>query len=367
MGTFCPGGDSETARINRELWRGENKDEDRIKLLFLGAGGSGKSTLFRQLRLLHANGLKQDERMSYKHSIYNNIVEGLKTLLEGNWSLNGDDDSDDQELERPPDIVRCDEKLADYIDTLDEAAPISEKCVEYLKKAWNDKGMQQTWEERSQFQLQDSLKYFMDNIERIAKEGYIPSKDDVMHVRITTTGILEEHLTIEDTLFLIVDVGGQRTERRKWIRCFDDVNGLIFVASLTAYNQVLYEDERVNRLKESLMLFKSIFKNDTFDDACIVLFLNKCDLFSEMIKTRPLTKCFSDYKGNETEVEQYDYIKNLYEKLALREIDDKKQVRPIFIHKTCATNTAQMREIFNAVNRKIILRALVNAGLIAPG
>jgi len=367
MGNFCPGGDSETARINREMRRGQNSDEDTIKLLFLGAGGSGKSTLFRQLRLLHANGLKQEERMSYKNSIYSNIVDGLKTLLEGNWALNGDDDSDDQDLERPPDIVRCDEKVADYIDTLDEDASISENCVEYLKKAWNDKGMKQTWEQRSQFQLQDSLKYFMDNIDRIAKEGYIPSKDDVMHVRIKTTGIVEEHLTMEHRPFLIVDVGGQRSERRKWMNCFSGVTGLIFVASLTAYNQVLYEDEKVNRLKESLTLFQKLFANDTFDDVCIVLFLNKCDLFSEMIKTRPLSKCFSDYEGNETELEQYNYIKSLYEKRAVREIGDKKQVRPVFIHKTCATNTDQMRVIFDAVNQTVIHRMLVKAGLLAPG
>jgi len=368
MGNFCPGGDSETSRINREMRRHMNHDEDTIKLLFLGAGGSGKSTLFKQLKVLHDNGLKEDERMTYQSSIYNNIVDGLKTLLEGNWSLNGDDDeSDDQELEKPPNLVRCDEKLADYIDNLDEAAPVTEKNVEWLKKAWNDKGMQQTWGVRSQFQLQDSLKYFMDNIDRIAKERYIPSIDDVMHVRICTTGIVEEHLTMEDRPFLIVDVGGQRSERRKWMKCFSEVTGLIFVASLTAYNQVLFEDEKVNRLRESLMLFKKIFANDTFDEACIVLFLNKCDLFTEMIKTRPLTKCFSDYKGGETEVEQYNYIKNLYEKRAVREIGDKKQARQVFIHKTCATNTDQMRVIFDAVNQTVIHRMLVIAGLLAPG
>jgi len=367
MGNCCWPRDAETARINREMRRGKDQHEELIKLLFLGAGGSGKSTLFKQLRLLHGNGLKDNERLTYKQSIYQNIVEGMKTLLDGNQSLNGDDDDiDGPVLEKPSAIVRCDEKLADYIEQLDEAAPITAECAEKLKKAWKDKGMQQTWENRSLFQLQDSLRYFMKDIDRIAKEGYVPNKDDVMHVRIKTTGIVEENLTMESRPFLIVDVGGQRSERRKWMNCFSGVTGLIFVASLTAYNQVLYEDESVNRLTESLMLFKNIFAEDTFDEACIVLFLNKADLFQEMIKTKPLKECFDDYKGNETEQEQYSYISNLYEKQAVRTIEGKQVQKQVFIHKTCATNTDQMKVIFHAVNQTVIHRMLVKAGLLAP-
>ena len=35
----------------------------------------------------------------------------------------------------------------------------------------------------------------------------------------------------------MVDVGGQRTEQRKWIHCFDNVQGILFVADLAGYNQ----------------------------------------------------------------------------------------------------------------------------------
>lgn len=372
MGNFCPG-DTETARINQQMRQDMNREENVIKLLFLGAGGSGKSTLFRQLRLLHGNGLKDEERMNYTESIYQNIVVGMKTLLEGNSTLIGDDEIPNKEVEQPSAIARCDEKLAEYIDELDEATQISKDCADFLKKAWKEKGMQQTWIERSKFQLQDSLKYFMENIDRIAEAGYIPSKDDVMHVRITTTGIVEEELTMEGRPFLIVDVGGQRSERRKWLKCFNEVTGLIFVASLTAYNQVLFEDESVNRLDESLMLFRKVFADDTFDDACVVLFLNKADLFPDMIKQMPIAKCFPDYKGNETELDQFNYIKSLYERQAVRKMKDKagavkeKQVaEKLFIHKTCATNTDQIKVIFDAVNQSVIHRMLVKAGLLPP-
>ena len=54
------------------------------------------------------------------------------------------------------------------------------------------------------------------------------------------------------------DVGGQRNERKKWIHCFDDVTAVIFVASLSEYDQVLYEDNTVNRMEEAVTLFSDI-------------------------------------------------------------------------------------------------------------
>jgi hypothetical protein len=57
------------------------------------------------------------------------------------------------------------------------------------------------------------------------------------------------------------DVGGQREERRKWIQCFNDVTAIIFVTACSGFNLVLIEDERQNRLKESLDLFKNIWTN----------------------------------------------------------------------------------------------------------
>lgn len=41
----------------------------------------------------------------------------------------------------------------------------------------------------------------------------------------------------------MVDVGGQRSERRKWIHCFDNVTSIIFLAAVSEYDQVLYESK----------------------------------------------------------------------------------------------------------------------------
>jgi len=46
----------------------------------------------------------------------------------------------------------------------------------------------------------------------------------------------------------MVDVGGQRSERRKWIHCFENVTSIIFLVALSEYDQILFEsDNEVSR------------------------------------------------------------------------------------------------------------------------
>lgn len=357
MGVCCSEQDEKTAEIDRKMQQEKRVNEDIIKLLFLGAGGSGKSTLFKQLRLLHGNGLSEEECRSNTNNIITNIIDGMKSLVEGNEELHMSDDQVPQGVAGVTQL--CDSKTADYITSLTPSEQISATTAEYFKKAWQDNGIKQTWANRSKLQVQDSVKYFMEHIDRIASEGYVPNKDDVLHVRARTTGIIEEHLTMKKKPFLIVDVGGQRSERRKWENCFSGVTGLIFVASLASYNQLLFEDESSNRMREALGLFESTLAAPAFRDCCIILFLNKSDLFKEKIVNWPITSCFPNYSGPLTEYAQFEYIKEAFKsRNSLR-------YRNIYVHQTCATDTDHIRTIFEAVNHTVIDKALIGAGLIA--
>jgi signal recognition particle receptor subunit beta len=134
-------------------------------------------------------------------------------------------------------------------------------------------------------------------IDRIAKPNYIPTVDDVLHSRVRTVGIVEADFMIDGYKFNMVDVGGQRNERRKWIHCFDDVTAVIFVTSLSEYDQKLAEDESTNRMDESIALFAEIANCRYFKNTPLIIFFNKEDLFTEKIKKVDLKVCFPEYKG----------------------------------------------------------------------
>lgn len=141
------------------------------------------------------------------------------------------------------------------------------------------------------------LSSYFDAIDRISQPNYIPIDQDVLRTRVKTTGITETKFLIGDLTYRMLDVGGQRSERKKWIHCFDDVTAIIFMVAISEYDQVLFEDESVNRINESLMLFKSICAMDWFSQTSIILFMNKTDLFKKKLKTSPLINYFPKYRG----------------------------------------------------------------------
>jgi G-protein alpha subunit len=93
------------------------------------------------------------------------------------------------------------------------------------------------------------------------------------------------------------DVGGQRSERKKWIHCFENVTTILFLVAISEYDQLLFEDETVNRMQEALTLFDSICNSRWFVKTSIILFLNKIDRFKEKLPVSPMQNYFPDYEG----------------------------------------------------------------------
>jgi len=101
---------------------------------------------------------------------------------------------------------------------------------------------------------------------------------------VRTTGIVESNFVIDGNHFKMMDVGGQRNERKKWLHCFSGVTAILFVVALHEYDQVLFEDEETNRMVEALNLFDEICNYKVFKKTSMILFLNKRDLFAEKIQ-----------------------------------------------------------------------------------
>merc|ERR1712048_1020513 len=215
------------------------------KLLFLGAGGSGKSTLFKQMEILH--GIKRDGMeeslavaewpKTFKPIVYYNIVRGIKDMAEEYRSMKDDaEETKDQEM---LDILQLSPESQHDIDRVyglrDDDIVDAERAAS-MERLWKQKAFKYIWKFRGTLQIQDSLAYFLDNINRIGAEDYRPSKDDVLNARSRTTGIVEQRFNVNNHPFIIVDVGGQRSERKKWINCFAEVTAVIFVAALSAFD-----------------------------------------------------------------------------------------------------------------------------------
>lgn len=186
---------------------------------------------------------------------------------------------------------------------------------------------------------------------RYFEDKFIPTSTDVLRARVRTNGIIETHFRVNDAIISMYDVGGQRSQRKKWVYCFEDVRAVLFVVSLSGYDMTLLEDNKVNRLVESLNLFEQIINNRWFKEASFVLFLNKLDLFREKImgSRRHLRLFFPDYHGPDRNIDTAAlFIQN---KFLERNRNDRRVICP---HFTTATDTANVQTVFQVVMETVI-------------
>ena len=153
------------------------------------------------------------------------------------------------------------------------------------------------YDRRQEYGLADSAKYYLCDLDRIAAHDYLPSTQDIISVRVPTTGIIEYPFEFENLRIRMVDVAGQRSERRKWIHYFENVTSIIFIVALSEYDQILFESENENRMEESKALFRTIITYSWFQHSSIILFLNKKDIFEEKICYSHLVDYFPEYDG----------------------------------------------------------------------
>lgn len=238
---------------------------------------------------------------------------------------------------------------------VDESKEIDKDIGSALKALWVDPGVLLAWKRRAEFQIVESVKYYFNEIDRIMKDDYVATQQDMLLARVRTSGIVTEKYVIDTKNFEMYDVGGQRNERKKWIHCFDDVTAVIFVAAISEFDQVLFEDSSTNRMVEAVELFNEICNNRHFQSSSMILFLNKKDLFEDKIENVHIadTEVFKDFStpfGADDYYEKgVEYFLNKF--LVVNTNSD----RQIYNHVTCATDSRNVEVVFNAC-KDIILR-----------
>lgn len=337
-------------RRNKEVEKALKQDKgafmSEIKLLLLGTGESGKSTIAKQMKILHTeSGFTKQELLSFKPVVFNNCFSSMKAI----WNFC-------QKVK-----IELDEENLVHIKAIDEQQNIeiesfTQEMADHIKALWKDKGIQEAYKRRNEYQLIDGAEYCFLNADKFAKPDYVPDETDVLRVRARTTGIIETIFKVRDSNFRMVDVGGQRSERKKWIHCFQDVTAIIYCVALNEYDMKLFEDERINRMAESLELFEEICNSKWFTKTAIIMFMNKIDLFKEKVNKVNINCLFEDYTGPAEEAPSLEFIKNKFISL------NKNQNKKIFVHVTSAIDTEQVRVVFDAAKEIIISQNLERLG-----
>uniref|UniRef100_A0A8C7YNF5 Guanine nucleotide-binding protein G(Olf) subunit alpha n=1 Tax=Oryzias sinensis TaxID=183150 RepID=A0A8C7YNF5_9TELE len=303
-------------KIEKQLQKERQAYKATHRLLLLGAGESGKSTIVKQMKILHVNGFNAEEKKQKVQDIRKNVKDAIVTIVSAMSTL-------------IPPVPLANPENQFRIEYIKSIAPLSDfdypqEFFDHAKKLWDDEGVKACFERSNEYQLIDCAQY------RLMQ--------------------LFEHM---------FDVGGQRDERRKWIQCFNDVTAIIFVVASSSYNMVIREDNNTNRLREALDLFRSIWNNRWLRTISVILFLNKQDMLAEKVLAgkSKIEDYFPEYSRytipNEATPEPGEdprvtrakfFIRDEFLRISTASNDGRHYCYP---HFTCAVDTENIRRVFN--------------------
>lgn len=188
------------------------------------------------------------------------------------------------------------------------------------------------------------------------------------------------------------DVGGQRGERRKWIQVFDGISAVLFLVESSGFNCLIREDSRTNRLRESLNVFTEVWNSRFLVDSGFILFLNKQDVLREKInqgcRLDDYFPEFVDYdcspsdcsaSTSQVQLDSYSKARSFIRDLFLdvtkskrriqrmsttltfdeeNDFNDKLNSRRCYWHYTVATDTENIKLVFEDIHTMILLQNL---------
>ncbi|KAF1815628.1 guanine nucleotide binding protein, alpha subunit [Eremomyces bilateralis CBS 781.70] len=334
--------------IEKVLRNERKRQEKEVKLLLLGAGESGKSTVLKQMRVIHTGGFSRNERKQWRAVIFNNLINAFNTIF--------------LVMEEHDEMFE-DQANTEYMNKIKgdpEIGPEERMPAEYLvafNTLWDDRGVQMAMLKGNEYALHDNLSYFFDDVDRLFAPNYLPSDQDILRTRLRTTAnpISETIFQLGNLTYRMFDVGGQRSERKKWIHCFDNVQVVLFLVAISGYDLALIEDRSGNQMSEALMLWESIVNSKYFERSAMILFLNKIDLFREKIASgmSPIRKHFPDFNGKPDDiVAGHEFFSNKFKKLV------RSQSKEIYVHLTNATDTDLLKKTMQSVQDMIVQRNL---------
>jgi hypothetical protein len=250
--------------------------------MLLGQAESGKSTLQKQFQLFHASQTLDRERPSWRPIVYFNTIKAVRTILdELDWDFTTHTNPEDEaymDPNWPSEISRIRHKLLPLVSIEDSLASelsggvtvAGSRSGVFVRAGWqsvvtstrswpvanlNNRSMprpdivanmaarllselqydvDELWQHLAvktllrmrRLRLEESAAFFLDEIHRIAEPDYLPTTDDILHVRLQTLGVTEHSFDINFAgthySWILYDVGGARGQRHAWVPYFDD-------------------------------------------------------------------------------------------------------------------------------------------------
>ncbi|KAG2372814.1 hypothetical protein C9374_013178 [Naegleria lovaniensis] len=280
------------------------------KILLLGTLESGKSTIFKQIPLIFGDGFSMEARRNVKPWILSSVIDNMRILIQGMKTLNLFF-SNEENIQREKKILEL-----NYYECWTIYEVWNDQLVQDIFELLKEPAIVQVLSKRNEFQIHDSATYFFEHLNRISMKDYVPSDEDMIRVRIKSTGFADQNFTINTQSLCLMDVGGARNERKKWQLHVNVCEHIIYCCSLSEFDQLCYEDDSTNRMKESLSAFEHVLTNilTPTQPHHVYLVFTKLDIFEHKIKNGSrLADTFEEYKGPEKDpMAALDFITEMY-------------------------------------------------------
>ncbi|KAL8817059.1 MAG: hypothetical protein Q9223_004040 [Gallowayella weberi] len=266
------------------------------KIALLGISNAGKSTILKQLHSIEGTGPTRAELNNASKMIYTQLVEVFRRVSE--------------------------RSVDPQTDMLSKCQIISHSSI-------------------------------MDKVEKILwPDDPNDPFDARLYVHIKTIGLYKSNIRVKPFEYEIIDVGGTRSVRKKWLRCLEGLDHVIYVADLNGYCQNLEEDPNMNQMLESLHVFEGITRSPHVQNIPVFLFLNKADLFEKTIVNHPISNVFPDYIGGVDYWKACRYMADLFNR------HDQRPPGKLHCYVVDSLDTAAFQNAWRQVQEKIIYTTL---------
>ncbi|KAF8633887.1 hypothetical protein AX15_001192 [Amanita polypyramis BW_CC] len=257
-------------------------------------------------------------------------------------------------------------------------------CSEDMTRLWNDPVVRELLARQS-LRLEEVAGFFLDSLDRVTSLRYVPTNNDILRARLKTLGVTEHKFRIgtgssqwQD--WRVYDVGGHRSQRAAWVPYFDDMDTIIFLAPTSSFDQVLSEDTSVNRLEDSVNLWKSLVSNKLLKDTNLILFLNKIDILKAKlnagVKMADFVVSYGDRPNDYEHVSAYlrrkfgtDHLLIPYRSFILTSLANilsqhSSRERMFYCHFTTVTDTESTKIVLHSLKDMLLRQNLLQSSLI---